>query len=326
MEYKPLEPNSLSSLGIASPSFSGASPTFLATSTFIYMLLIALAVGGAFVQFVRIGGRMMMLEPSESNNSATKKMTKNATLGLLGILCMFLFLFTINKDLVTGNVGLAGLRVKGGGSVGSISSPNTSSYSGTNSKSCESVDSTIAKLKSPGGLCAGTTCKILTGCRYTPYLPIIERETNGDTLLKNMIIVTMCKESGGNPNASNKNEDGTYDCGLMQVNQSGVCEKSPSSTSQEANIKNGIALMKEKRGRASQTYLGIPAAAGVFASYNCCSNRTVPNSPSADCTAASGFPSIIPKWACPINPGDSSSNMCAVRSYTCELSVCLEKL
>ena len=44
VSYISLEPNSLSSLGIASPSFSGASPTFLATSTFIYMLLIALAV------------------------------------------------------------------------------------------------------------------------------------------------------------------------------------------------------------------------------------------------------------------------------------------
>ena len=153
VSYISLEPNSLSSLGIASPSFSGAATTFLATSTFIYMLLIALAVGGAFVQFVRIGGRMMMLEPSESNISATKKMTKNATLGLLGILCMFLFLFTINKDLVTGNVGLAGLRVKGGSTTPATQEPKVEAISNTGNYAARlaSHKAAVAML-SPSGI------------------------------------------------------------------------------------------------------------------------------------------------------------------------------
>jgi hypothetical protein len=41
---------------------------------------------------------------------------------------------------------------------------------------------------------------------------------------------------------------------------------------------------------------------------------------------SSGFPSSIPKWACPINPGTADLNMCSVKSYVCELSSCLNSL
>ena len=111
----------------------------------------------------------------------------------------------------------------------------------------------------------------------------------------------------------------------MQVNQSTPCDSS--SLDPQTNIARGVSKMKEKinSSSASQTYPNIPAEAGVFASYNCCANGTAPNSESASCKTSDGWPSI-PKWACPIDPGTGSSNMCAVKAYACELSACLEKL
>ena len=85
-------------------------------------------------------------------------------------------------------------------------------------------------------------------------------------------------------------------------------------------------LMKQKISASSQIYQNIPVETGPFSAYNCCANKTIPNSPSADCTPANGFPFSIPKWACPINPGEGDFNMCSVKSYACELSVCMKQL
>jgi hypothetical protein len=134
----------------------------------------------------------------------------------------------------------------------------------------------------------------------------------------------MCKESRAQVNAAGNNPNGTFDCGLMQINQPTPCDATILNPAE--NIRRGVALMKEKIRLTSQTYQNIPAETGPFSSYNCCANGTVPNAPSADCTTANGFPFAIPKWACPINPGESSSNMCTVKNYACELSVCMKQL
>jgi hypothetical protein len=193
------------------------------------------------------------------------------------------------------------------------------------SRSCTSVDAVKASLTSSSGICGNTSCTVLSGCNYQQYLPIIERETNGDTQLKKMIIVTMCKESRGRESAQNRNTNGTFDCGLMQINKSS-CDQT--ILAPDANIREGVRLMKQKIS-AVQRYpviQNVPVTGNIFASYNCCANGTIPAAPSADCTPANGFPANFPKWACPLNPGEGTFNMCAVKSYACELTACLNQL
>ena len=327
MQYQSLEPDSLKSLGVNNtPSFgAGADVSFFATTSFLYTLFFVAIIGASFYRYMVAG--ILRMQASDTAIRQSNDIIKKTTLGLLGVFSLFLILVTFNKDLVTGDVGLSGLASRGitNTSVATTPVAGSGSGSGSVSASCLTKDLILQKLQS-GNVCAGTTCAALTGCSYQQYLPIIEANTFGDSQLKKMIIVTMCRESKARPDASNKNPNGTYDCGLMQINQPTPCETNPPASSQEANIKLGIQKMKQKLSGASQTYANVPALGGAFASYNCCANGTIPNSPSADCTQAAGFPLTVPKWVCPINPGDSTYNMCVVKNYACDLTTCMGQL
>jgi hypothetical protein len=210
------------------------------------------------------------------------------------------------------------------GSITAITSGVTTSGSGGSSASCDTKENTITKLQSAGGICGGAVCTILSGCNYSAYGSIIDQNVGSDVQLKKMVIVTLCKESRGNVNAQNNNPNGTFDCGLMQINQPLPCGSAILDPAE--NIRQGVVKMKQKIASTNQTYQNIPAVTGPFSSYNCCANGTVPNAPSADCTTANGFPFSIPKWACPINPGEGKFNMCTVKNYACELSACMNQL
>ena len=120
MEYTPLEPKNLSSLGISPSSFSSITPSFFATSTFIYSLFFVAIVVAAFYRYVLAGIWRM-----EASSNAVKKSNdelKRVTWGLLGVFSLFLILFTVNKDMLTGDVGLSKLALGGvGGETGSKS-------------------------------------------------------------------------------------------------------------------------------------------------------------------------------------------------------------
>ena len=334
MEYKTLESSSFKeALKINSPTFDSANVSFFATSSFIYILLFTVIVAAAFYEYILVG--VYRMEASESGIRKSNETFKRTTLGLLGVFSLFLIIFTLNKSLLTGDVDLNEIKntqgttsITGSNSGSSLVAtiPTTGVTSGGSSKSCESTEATISKLNSMGGICGGVACTVLSGCTYQQYLPIIDQAVGSDVQLKKMIIVTMCKESHGNANPPSKpnTSNGTYDCGLMQINQSGPC--GAVILDPTTNINTGVAKMREKIRNSSQIYSNIPAETAAFSSYNCCANNTVPNSPSADCTTSNGFPYAIPKWACPINPGDSSSNMCSVKSYVCELSACMKQL
>jgi hypothetical protein len=335
MEYKLLESSSFKeALGINTPGYDPSNISFFTTTSFIYTLLFSAIVAAAFYEYILVG--IYRMEASESGIRKSNETFKRTTLGLLGVFSLFLIIFTLNKSLLTGNVDLTEFKagaVAGGGSGLSVTTGSTagtgSGGSGGSSRSCGSTEATISKLQSSGGICGDAACTALSGCNYQQYMSIIDQAVGNDAQLKKMIIVTMCKESHGDPRASHLNSsNGTYDCGLMQINQSGPCNSAiliePSNIS--ANIQAGVTKMKEKIRNTTQVYSNIPAETGPFSSYNCCANGTVPNSPSADCTSSSGFPFSIPKWACPINPGDGDFNMCSVKSYVCELSACMKQL
>jgi hypothetical protein len=228
---------------------------------------------------------------------------------------------------VTGDVGFGGLSGSGDSNGSKISTTQTASSQGTSNtqgKTCESPGAVISRMSSQNGVCGNTSCTKLSGCNYKQYESVIATYTGNDTRLKKMAIVVLCIESGGNQRASNNNPDGTYDCGLMQINQKAPC--TDSSFNIEYNIQKGVDKLRYALSKSSQVYPGVPVEATVFSSYNCCSNGTIPGSPSNDCTPQAGFPSTLPKWACPINPGEGKYNMCSVKSYACEASACFNQL
>lgn len=317
--YTSLEPSYKELFG--APSFDTSQVASLFTSTsFLYSMGIMLCVVAAGIMYMRAGA--IRMQASERAVTKSNEEIKRVTIGLVGVLSLFVIIYTFNKDLLTGEVGLkelAASRVMG--STGALTSnPGTS---GT-SVSCANPQSVISSLSSQGGICSGARCTVLSGCNYTQYESIIRSEAQKAGVKESVVIALMCKESRAQRSAQNRNPNGTYDCGLMQVNQSGPCGSDVLDPA--TNISRGVALIKQKMTAASQVYPNIPSISGMLASYNCCANGTVPNAPSADCTQAAGFPYTIPKWACPINPGEGQFNMCTVKNYVCELNACIGEL
>ncbi len=333
--YTSLEPSYFQSLGkegIAPTFTTGQAVSLFSSTSFLYSLAIMISVLAAGVMYARAG--VYRMQASEAGVRKSNDEIKRVTLGLLGVLSLFVILYTFNKDLLSGNVGLDGLRAAagkgggivsgGGGDMGGGGATGSFPSSNNSSKTCEPTSTVIASLKSTGGVCGGARCTVLTGCNYQKYLPTIQREASNAGVDYKMVIALMCKESSAREIAQNTNPNGTYDCGLMQINQKTPCDAS--ILNPETNIARGVSLLKGKIAATNQVYPNIPTMAGVFASYNCCANGTVPHSPSADCKQETGFNQSVPKWVCPINPGDSQYNMCAVKSYACELTACLNQL
>jgi hypothetical protein len=313
--------------------FSTADPASLFTSTsFLYSLGIMVSVVAAGFMYARAG--LYRMQASERGVSKSNEEIRRTTFGLLGILALFVIIYTFNKDLLTGDVGLKELKlnpVAGGSALGTGSGGNSggatggsSSGSGGGGASCADTQSVISSLSSQNGVCGTAQCTALSGCAYQQYMPIIQSKATEAGVSTSVVIAVMCKESKGNANAQNRNPNGTFDCGLMQVNQPGGCDQA--SLDPATNIARGIQKIQSAMSSASQVYQNIPQTLGAFASYNCCANGTVPNAPSADCTQASGFPFSIPKWACPINPGEGQFNMCTVKSYACDINACVSAL
>ncbi len=332
MEYKSLEPNLLSSIGGTVPSFTGATPSLFTSTSFLYTLFFVVIVVVASTKYAQAG--LFRMEASQHGITKSNEIFKKTTLGLVGVFSLWLILATVNKDLLSGDVGLDALRsvagVSSNANNGSQSTSTINRPASGESRACDPVDVVKASIASAGGICGNTSCGILSGCKYEQYLPIIKSESERLGVDYKMIVVTMCKESSANPEANNQNPNGTYDCGLMQINQPGPCDVASLRANTTSNIIKGIETMKDKMRYTNQVYPGFPnvngiPVAGVFASYNCCSNGTIPNSQSESCKTSDGWPAI-PKWACPIDPGTGKFNMCGVKSYACELTACLKNV
>ncbi|MDB5259920.1 MAG: hypothetical protein JWN37_151 [Candidatus Nomurabacteria bacterium] len=324
--YTLLESTASKALGIQNPNFNASAPSFYASTSFLLMLSFVILATAGFVMFGHAG--VIRLAASEQAISKSNAEFKRVILGLLGVFLLFPLLYSFNKDLLLGDIGLTGLRaaragVAAGGSLTNVVPTQVSSI--TNSKSCTDTQSAISSLSS-GNVCRGAQCSALAGCNYQQYLDIINQESNRVGVDPALTIVIMCRESHGvvNPPPSAINDNGTTNCGLMQVNQSGAC--TPNILDPRTNISLGVSKIKEKLTTAKQVYPGVPPLAGVFAAYNCCGNGDNPNAASRDCNESSGFSSSIPKWACPINPGTGSYSMCAVKNYACDLNACFTQL
>ena len=240
--YTALEQSSLSSLGVAAPTFNGTDVSFYATTSFIYTLFFIGIVMAAFYGYALAG--IWRMQASQESITKSNEKFKKVTLGLLGVFSLFLIIFTVNQDLLTGDVGLADLKATRGVGGGGVVPITNTGGSGGSSATCESKESVVSKAGSTGGVCGGVSCKVLSGCNYQQYRSIIESESSAAGINPKMIIVTMCKESSAKPAAQNQNPNGTFDCGLMQINQSGPCTASILDPTE--NIRRGVAEMKKK--------------------------------------------------------------------------------
>jgi hypothetical protein len=328
--YVPLEPELAKSFGSKMSFNTNDTPTFFTSSSLLFTIAFVIIIVTASFRYVL--ALMLRMQASEEGMRKSKEEFTRVTYGLVGVLGLWLILFTVNKDMLTGDVGLSNLdETKSSGSGGS--SLITSGGGGTRtggggsgtSASCDSPDKVKASLQDGGeGICGNTSCSLTSCLNNNNYTTLIKSIAGNDW---KMALVIMCKESSGKPDAQNKNPDGTYDCGLMQVNQAGPCDSSVLDP--QKNITAGVAKLRQKMSASSNAAqypnLKVRAETAVFTAYNCCSNGTVPNEQSASCKTSDGWPNM-PKWACPIDPGAGKFNMCGVKAYACDLTACLNSL
>jgi len=109
VSYTPLEPSSLTSLGVAPPTFDG-NTSFYATTSFLYTLFFVAIIGAAFYRYMLAG--ILRMQASDTAIRNSNETFRKTTLGLLGVFSLFLILVTFNKDLVTGDIGLGDLASK----------------------------------------------------------------------------------------------------------------------------------------------------------------------------------------------------------------------
>ncbi|TSD00468.1 MAG: Uncharacterized protein Athens071425_613 [Parcubacteria group bacterium Athens0714_25] len=173
-------------------------------------------------------------------------------------------------------------------------------------------------------ICAGFACKT---CNLDSYLSAISSASVQFAIDANFIKGIIARESTCIATAQKNESDGTMSCGLMQINVSTQTECDYWKTHPAENIQKGTEILGGKVARArtimdAQDYTTVTIEQMASAAYNCCANGEDPNSPSNDCTSANGW-NLIPKWACPIDPGVGDFNMCAVKDYACSVTACI---
>jgi hypothetical protein len=150
ISYTPLEGNTLSELAPNAKgmtTFSGDTPSLFATSSFVYTLFFVSIVVAAFYRYTLAG--LWRMEASQTGIKKSNDELKRVSLGLLGVFSMFLILFTVNKDLLKGDVGLSELRAKpvAGGS-GNALSVNQEGNGGTDGSQVSSSETDARALLS----------------------------------------------------------------------------------------------------------------------------------------------------------------------------------
>ncbi len=330
--YTPLQPDYLTSLGAKPQDLFSATPALGVTTSLVATILFMFIGGAAFYRYGMAG--LYRMESSDNGIRKSNEAIRGATLGILGIFIMFLFFFTFNRDMIRSDIGLSILSVGNVGNTSTVKTPVVTTggtkTTTTSSKSCQDVDTVKQSLQTPGGICANTQCRSLLGCNYFPYLNIAKEEANAAGIDYRLVVAVMCRESGGRPNppvriGSTGNADGSVDCGLMQINsKGGTC--SSEILDPRNNIKEGVRKLKSAMSSTGRVYQNVPQIANALAGYNCCANGTRARDQSVSCSQENGFNTAIPKWACPIDPGQGVYNMCAVKDYACEITSCMSKI
>ena len=106
--YVPLEGNFTGAVGVKAPSFSGDTPSLFTSTSFLYTLFFVIIILTASSRYL-----IASLWRMEGTTGSIKKSNdefKRVTIGLLGVLSLWLILSTVNKDMLTGDVGLGAFK------------------------------------------------------------------------------------------------------------------------------------------------------------------------------------------------------------------------
>lgn len=112
-EYTPLEPSMLTSFGEGASFKSDTATTLFDSTSFLWTFSFVVIIVVASFRYAYAG--ILRIQGSEKGIKDSKEEFTRVTYGLLGVLGLWLILATINKDMLTGNVGLSDLRAKAGG-------------------------------------------------------------------------------------------------------------------------------------------------------------------------------------------------------------------
>ena len=323
--FIPLDPNIVKDLGLSQPfGFTiGQSTSFVAITSFVLFFMLSASGIATIGRILYALGLRVANSDNEAKITTANNIITSALFALVASFSLVLLLLFINPDMVTGNVDFKNIAISDSMKVGSQTAAQTGS---TGSSSCPDETAFRENVNTNKTVCMTNTCNALTGCDTTTYASIINQEAIKQGVNPKIVTILMCRESKGNKNATHPNNSPTsIDCGLMQLNKPGSTSCSAEDLDPQTNIAKGVALIKSKYASVSQSYPSITKDMLVAASYNCC-NTGSPNVQSSDCTPASGYPFTLPKWACPIDPGKTDTNMCFVRNYVCDINACLSKL
>lgn len=297
------------------PGQPGVPTDFYTYVSYLYQFGIG-AVGIAALLMLAIGGFMYIT--SAGNNASMEKakgVITDAIVGVILALTAYLLLYTINPDLVRIKrltpVPVSNLTIPG--APGGPGGPGPALPPGTQGANCQGAATN-------SNLCVNTTCS-RTCSNLGQFESSIQTYASQSGLDPRVVKAVICRESSGTPNVQNTAVSPTA-CGLMQVNVSSgtTCATDPRGNllDPQTNIRVGTGILAQKYASVrSYSYASITPYQMAFAAYNCCANGDNPNAASRDCGSA------VPKWACPINPGTGTYNMCAVQNYACDVSACV---
>ncbi len=266
------------------------------------MMKFIVALAGVFAIIVAIiGGTQYVaagISPNAKNDA--KERMINAFIGLTLVLVSWLILNSINPKLVILNFKLPPVT----GTAVTTSGPGALGIMGD---TCGvDPDTEKARMKAGESICVGATRQQL--CDTSKWTAAINAAASKYGVPVKMIqaIITIessCRENPGSIDGKS--------CGLMQV--VGGCSLDPA-----ANIDQGTKILKGSivSAKAIQTRYGnlVTYEQLVYNAYN---GGGKDNTPSVSCATSSGWP-IIPKWACPIDPGTTQYNACFEKKVACK--------
>lgn len=122
-----LQPNYTEPLGIASATFNPDAVDLFTSIQGLYMLGVMISIVAAGIMYMWAG--FVRMQASHQAVTKSNAIIKRTTIGLLGVICFYAAVYTLNPDLLTGNVGLEKLFVKSPTSTVPSASTSTSTPS-----------------------------------------------------------------------------------------------------------------------------------------------------------------------------------------------------
>lgn len=139
ISYTPLESDIATTFGKGASFSTGDAPSFFTTSSFLFTFAFVIIVVTASFRYAYAG--MLRLPATQESIKKSKDEFTRVTYGLLGVFALWLILFTVNKDMLSGEVTLSGLKATPGtGTIGAVVPSTVNPNPGSNTYSQRVTD------------------------------------------------------------------------------------------------------------------------------------------------------------------------------------------